>query len=114
VPVTTPSTTVAVAYTPTELQALKLQLEQKDLTIIGTRMQAIKQQFDQQQAEYQKALGALQADAEKIKVDNKWPKTLVFDAEKLTFSEPPPPPAPAANPSVAPATTTPPTPATKQ
>jgi hypothetical protein len=73
-------------YMPSEVQALRLQVKQKD---------AIIAQRDSQEAmsRAQAAFAALLAEGEKIKADNKWPAEVKFDPQGLVFIAPPPPPA---------------------
>jgi uncharacterized protein HemX len=75
-------------YTPNEVQMLRLQLKQKEALLAQRDLQEANRRF-------QTAVGDLQAEAEKIKTDQKWPKTVVFNPDTLTFTELAPVPAPA-------------------
>jgi hypothetical protein len=98
-------------YVPTEVQALKLQLLQKDAQLAQLQLQrfqdAIRQSKDNQdlQEGLKKAIEALQAEAGKVKETNKWPADVAFHMEDLTFSAPSasPPPTPPAKPAEPPA-----------
>lgn len=72
----------APVYAPNEVQLLKLQVRQKDA-------QMKRQQLNQAQQEFNAAYGALMDENNAIKKENKWPDTLLFDPDKLTFSAPP-------------------------
>jgi hypothetical protein len=74
--------TKPAALTPTELETLKLQVKQKDA-------QLKRQAFNQAQAEFQAAYGALMDEANAVKKDHKWPVETLFDPDKLQFSQPP-------------------------
>lgn len=75
-------------YQPSETQALRLQLKQKDAIIAQKDMQVVQQRF-------QDALNALNAEAEKVKLENKWTPDVRFSPDTLTFDMPKPSPAPA-------------------
>ena len=68
-------------YKPTEIQQLKLENRRKDAVIA-------KQQLDMAQANFNQALSALQTEGAEVKKENKWPDTVAFDPDKLTFSVP--------------------------
>lgn len=72
-------------YKPTELQALKLQVLQKDAQLAQVQLQRAQQAF-------QGALAALDAEAGKVKVENGWPKDVQFSPDTLTFEVPKLPP----------------------
>jgi hypothetical protein len=76
-------------YVPSEVQLLRLQVKQRDALLA-------QQELLRAQAQYQNALAALNAEADKVKLDNKWPATLTFDPGTVTFNEPPAPAMPAA------------------
>ena len=69
-------------YTPTEVQSLRLQVKLKDAQMAQQALQIAQQNA-------QKALIEYQAEAEKVKNDNGWPKDVRFDPNNMTFSEPP-------------------------
>jgi hypothetical protein len=75
-------------YTPSEIQTLRLQVKQKDAMIAQRDYVAAQQRF-------QGAVNELNAEADRVKTENGWPRTLLFNSDSLLFSEPPPPPAPA-------------------
>lgn len=82
-------------YKPTELQALKLQVLQKDAQLAQVQLQRAQQAF-------QGALAALDAEAGAVKKANNWPAdvqfspdTLTFEVPRLPVGQPTPPPAPA-------------------
>jgi hypothetical protein len=84
-------------YLPNETQTLRLKVKQDAAVIAQKDMQVVQQRF-------QDALNALNAEAEKVKLENKWspdvkfaPDTLTFDVPKLT-PLPSPAPAPAKKP----------------
>lgn len=68
-------------YQPSETQMLRLQIHQKDAQI------AQKDLFIAQQ-NFQQSLHVLDAEADKIKQENKWPATLLFSQDNLSFTEP--------------------------
>ena len=71
-------------YEPTEVQSLRLQLRQKDLIIA-------KQNFNL-------ASQALNEEATRVVIENKWPNDLEFSQETLTFSAAKKPPVPMLSP----------------
>ena len=75
-------------YEPSEVQALRLQVKQRDAQIAQIA-------FQQAQVQFQQALAELNREADRIKTENKWPKDLVFKPETLKFEAPPSPPHPA-------------------
>ena len=74
----------APEYKPNELQALKLQVKQKDA-------QLKRIEFNRAQQDFQASYAALMDEVATIKKENKWPDNLLFDPDKLQFSEPPKP-----------------------
>lgn len=84
-------------YVPSEVQLLRLQVRQRDALLA-------QQELARAQSQFQQALLSLNAEADKVKLDNKWPVTLTFDPGTVTFNEPSlaaPAAAPAATPAVA-------------
>jgi hypothetical protein len=69
----------APTLTPTEVQSLRLQVRQKDAVIA-------KQALDSAQAKFQQALADLNAEAERVKTENKWDKSVAFDMNDLHFT----------------------------
>jgi len=61
-------------YKPTELQSLRLQVRQRDALLAWDR--------------YQKAVVELNAEADRVKKDNKWPADTIFNGDTLEFSAP--------------------------
>lgn len=72
------------SYSPTEVQTLRLQVRQKDAQLAQRDLQFAQQRFQQ-------SIQDLNAEADKIKTENKWPAGLSFSPDTLTFSEPPKP-----------------------
>jgi high-affinity K+ transport system ATPase subunit B len=68
------------SYQPTEIQTLHLQVKQRDA-------QLAQKDFFIAQQNLQIALKALNDEAAKVKVENNWPDGLVFNQEKLSFTE---------------------------
>lgn len=71
-------------YLPSDVQSLRLQVKQKDAQLAQMAFNVAQQQLRQ-------AFVDLQAESERIKAENKWPKEAQFDPNSLTFSEPPAP-----------------------
>lgn len=69
-------------YKPTEVESLRLQVAQKDAIIAQQQMQQVQQA-------YQSAIDKLHTEAEKIKADHKWPETVKFNDQAITFYEVP-------------------------
>jgi hypothetical protein len=63
-----------VKYEPTEIQSLRLQVRLKDVQLAQER--------------YQVAVKDLLNEAAAIKVEQKWPKEVFFDAATMTFQPP--------------------------
>ena len=74
-------------YQPSEVQVLKLKVKQLEALNAGKDFQAAQQI-------YQQKMSALTEQAQQIETENKWPTTLAFDPNSLTFNERPEPPAP--------------------
>lgn len=81
-------------YVPTELQALRLQVAQKDAQLAQVQLQRAQQAF-------QGALAKLDEIAGQVKLENHWaadvqfsPDTLTFEAPKLPAPTPTPAPTP--------------------
>lgn len=68
-------------YQPTEIQLLKLQVKQKDARLAQV-------QAAQAQAQFQAAMADLMKEAESIKVENKWPAEVIFNADNVSYQEP--------------------------
>ena len=66
----------------TEVQQLKLQVQQKDAQLLQAQLQNIQRQF-------QEKVSDLMSTANKFKLENGWPPETVFDPDRLTFSAPP-------------------------
>lgn len=73
-------------YHPNEVQTLKLKVKQLEALNAGKDFQAAQQL-------YQQKMSALTEQAQQIEVENKWPTSLAFDPNTLTFNERPEPPA---------------------
>ena len=69
-------------YKLTEVQQLKLQVQQKDAQLLQAQLQNIQRQF-------QEKVSDLMSTANKFKLENGWPPETVFDPDRLTFSAPP-------------------------
>ena len=82
--------------TPTEVQSLRLQVKQRDALIA-------KQALDSAQAKFQQALKDLADEAERVKSDNHWDKSVTFDMNDLHFTAVAKEPAPAKDKPAAPA-----------
>ena len=67
-------------FEPTEIQLLRLQVKQKDVQL------AQKDYFIAQQ-NFNTTVKELNDEAAKVKEENKWPDGLVFNQEKLSFTE---------------------------
>lgn len=76
-----------VKYELSEVQ--KLRLENLQL-----KAKLAQQTYNEAQAGFNIALTALNTEAHKVMVDNKWPEDSQFDFDHLTFSAPPPKPEP--------------------
>jgi hypothetical protein len=70
----------APKYNPSEVQTLRLQVKQKDAQLAQLDMQAATERF-------QVALNGLQQAGEAVRVENKWPDTVKFDPNTLSFNE---------------------------
>lgn len=73
-------------YKPTEVQQLRLQVKQRDAWL--AQRDAI-----EAQRRYQQAVGELNALGEAIRMENGWPESVVFNPDKVEFSQTPPPAA---------------------
>lgn len=80
------------AFVPSEVQVLRLQVRQRDAKLA----QVVAQEA---QARFQQAVGELMGEAERVKQDNSWPKTLQFNPDTLAFAD-----VPATTPAATPAT----------
>lgn len=67
-------------YQPSETQLRTLQDKWKDARIAQLTLQ-------QAQGAYDNALAALRNEGEKVRVEQKWPKEVVFDIDHLQFVE---------------------------
>lgn len=73
-------------YEPTEVQTLRLQVKQKDAIIAQSQIAMAQTQLNAAQAHFQEVLASLNAEADKVKADNKWDKDkVVFDPQALVF-----------------------------
>ena len=79
------------SLTPTEAQAMRLQLAQKDAIIAQQQFQLLQVQIAQAKQVAEDSVKQLAAVGEAVKKENKWPADTAFDMQKLAFS----PPAPA-------------------
>jgi len=73
----------AKEYKLTEVQLLKLQVQQKDAQLLQAQLQNIQRQF-------QEKVTDLMSTAQKIKLENGWSPDTKFDPDKLLFSAPDP------------------------
>jgi hypothetical protein len=73
-------------YEPNEVQSLRLQVMHKDAELAQIAFQQAQQNFSAK-------LNLLNAEAEVIKKQNKWPTELLFNPDTMQFT-PPPKPAP--------------------
>lgn len=69
-------------YKTTETQHLRLQVKQRDAWL--AQRDAI-----EAQRRYQQAVGELNALGEEIRKENGWPETVIFDADRIEYTEPP-------------------------
>ena len=79
-------------FSPTEVQGLRLKVAQQAAQLAQRELQFA---CSEPQQKFQKAIGDLNAEADKVKTENGWPKETTFNPDTLVFSMPPPPPAPA-------------------
>ena len=70
-------------YKLTEVQQLKLQVQQKDAQLLQAQLQNIQRQF-------QEKVSDLMSTANKFKLENGWPPETQFNPDTLAFSAPPP------------------------
>ena len=82
----------ASKYQPSEVQSLRLKVAQQ-------AAQLAQRDLQDAQTRFQTAVSALRDEGEKVKVESKWPKDVVFDLGSLTFSAPQPAATPAATPT---------------
>jgi len=68
-------------FKPSELQLLRLQVKQRDAQIAQIAAQDLNNKF-------QKTLDELRAEGDKVKAENKWDSTVVFNPNDLTFTKP--------------------------
>jgi len=69
-------------YKLTEVQLLKLQVQQKDAQLLQAQLQNVQRQFQEKVSE-------LMSTANKFKLENGWPPETTFNPDSLTFSAPP-------------------------
>lgn len=81
-------------YEPTEIEKLKLQVDQKDAIIAFQNMQAIQKQYQDQQGIYNKAVAALSQTVNDIRKAHGWSDKVTFNMQTLTFEPPAPAPPP--------------------
>jgi len=67
-------------YSPTEVQALRLQVKQKDAQLLQVALQ-------QAQQNYQNGIRALADESNKVKKENKWPDSVLMSFNTLEFCE---------------------------
>ena len=67
-------------YTPTEIQTLRLQVKQRDAQLAQQNVLAAQEKF-------QAILAGLQGYGEAVRVENKWPDTVKFDPNTLSFTD---------------------------
>jgi hypothetical protein len=79
------------SYQPTEIQHLRLEVKQREV-------QLAQKDFFIAQQNLNMSLKALNDEAARVKIENKWPDGLVFNQEKLSFTEELKPPAPMVSP----------------
>jgi hypothetical protein len=72
----------AKEYKLTEVQLLKLQVQQKDAQLLQAQLQNIQRQF-------QEKVSDLMSTANKFKLENGWPPETSFNPDTLQFSAPP-------------------------
>jgi hypothetical protein len=70
-------------YVPSHEQLLQLQLDRANATIAQQALVATPQW-----AAFDHARSVLQADADQVKAANKWPPSVVFNPDTVTFDEP--------------------------
>ena len=83
VPVVTLGQEKPKEYKLTEVQQLKLQVQQKDAQLLQAQLQNIQRQFQEKVSE-------LMSTAQKIKMENGWSPDTKFDPDHLIFSAPDP------------------------
>lgn len=79
----------ASKYVPSELQLLRLQVKQRDAQLAQIALRDA-------QRNMQVALQALSEESERVKADNKWPATVQFNFDSMTFVDAPAVTVPAA------------------
>ena len=67
-------------YPLSEIQTLRLQVKQKDAQIAQQNVFVAQQSFSA-------ALKALKEEAEKVRIENKWPAEVQFSPEQLVFAD---------------------------
>ena len=87
-------------YSPTEVQGLRLKVAQQAAQLAQRELQLA---CSEPQQKFQKAIGDLNAEADKVKTENGWPKEVGFNPDTLAFTEPPPPAPPTPKPAEKPA-----------
>lgn len=81
-------------YEPTEIEKLRLQVDQKDAIIAFQKMQAIQKQYQDQQGIYSNAVAKLSQTANDIRKAHGWSDKVTFNMQTLTFEPPAPAPPP--------------------
>ena len=81
------ASTAPKGYNPTEVQSLRLQVDQKDALLYKTNL-------EQAQRLFQDKLNKLTEDAKVVIRENKWPADTQFNPNDLSFSAPAPAPKP--------------------
>jgi hypothetical protein len=77
----------AVKYVANDTQTLRLKLAQTTAKLAQSQLQAI---CTAPQQAFQKSIQDLDAEADKVKLENHWPKETAFNPDTLVFSEPTP------------------------
>jgi hypothetical protein len=72
-------------YKPTEIQALRLQVKQRDALLA-------QRDYLDAQRRYQDAIALLAAEGDSVRRENKWPDSVKFNADTITFTIPEPAP----------------------
>ena len=66
---------------PTEEQNMRLQLKQKDAIIAYQQVQMVSAALDRAKEQHQAAFAALNAEADKVKAENKWDLGTIFNPD---------------------------------
>ena len=79
----------AQTYKPTETQQMRLKIKQQDAIIAKQQMEAAQRALQDAQKAFQDKVKALSDEGEAVRKEQKWPETVKFDFDNLTFAEPP-------------------------